>query len=112
MSYYEYKGYYGSCKVSVEDNCLHGKIEFIDDLVNYEAETAEELKKEFMLAVDDYLEHCKAIGKTPNQTCKGSFNVRIGSELHQKLVLKAEKAGKSLNDYIKSIVEQDVNPSS
>lgn len=108
MSYYEHKGYYGSCKVSVEDNCLHGKIEFIDDLVNYEAETAEGLKKEFMLAVDDYLEHCKAIGKTPNQTCKGSFNVRIGSELHQKLVLKAEKAGKSLNDYIKSIVEQDV----
>ena len=50
MKHFEYKGYLGSCKVSIIDNCLHGKIEFISDLVNYEAQTTEELKKEFELA--------------------------------------------------------------
>jgi predicted HicB family RNase H-like nuclease len=107
MKHFEYKSYLGSSNISIEDKCLHGKIEFINDLVTYEAQTIEELEKEFRLAVDDYLEHCHAVGKAPNKTFKGSFNIRIGSELHQKALLKAEKAGKSLNEYIKSIVEKD-----
>ena len=107
MKHFEYKGYLGSCKVSIIDNCLHGKIEFISDLVNYEAQTTEELKKEFELAVDDYLLHCQDAGKTPDQTFKGSINVKIGCELHRKASRKAEAMGKSLNDYIKDIVKKD-----
>lgn len=107
MKYFEYKGYLGSCKVSIEDKCLHGKIEFINDLVNYEAQTTEELNEEFELAVDDYLIHCQELGKSPDKTFKGSFNLRIGFELHQKATRKAENMGKSLNDYIKDIVKKD-----
>jgi len=70
MKYFEYKGYLGSCKVSIEDKCLHGKIEFINDLVNYEAQTTEELNEEFELAVDDYLMHCQEVGKSPDKTFK------------------------------------------
>ena len=33
----EYKGYYGSTDVSVEDGALFGKILFINDLITYEA---------------------------------------------------------------------------
>ena len=97
MKYFEYNGYLGSCKVSIEDNCLHGKIEFISDLVNYEAQTTEELRKEFELAVDDYLTHCKEVGKSPDKTFKGSFNVRIGYEL------AAPKGNKKSRKYGKNI---------
>lgn len=107
MKYFKYKGYQGSVKVSVEDNCLHGKIEFISDLVNYEAETVDQLEKEFRLAVDSYLETCKETGMEPKKTFKGSFNVRIGEELHEKAVKRAGEIGKSLNDYIKDIVKKD-----
>ncbi|MCC5845364.1 MAG: toxin-antitoxin system HicB family antitoxin [Verrucomicrobia bacterium] len=41
---------------SQKDGCLHGKIQFIQDLVTYEAETVPELEKAFHAAVDDYLE--------------------------------------------------------
>jgi len=87
MKYFEYKHYLGSCNASIE-----------------------ELKKEFELAVDDYLIHCKKIGKSPDKTFKGSFNVRIGYELHQKTTNKAENMGKSLNDYIKDVVIRDTEP--
>jgi predicted HicB family RNase H-like nuclease len=107
MTYFNYNGYQGSVKVSVEDNCLHGKIEFISDLVNYEAETVEQLEKEFKLAVDSYLETCKEVGMEPKKPFKGSFNVRIGYELHQKATKKAENMGKTLNDYIKDVVQKD-----
>ena len=32
-----YKGFTGSAEVSIEDQCLFGKIEFIGDLITYEA---------------------------------------------------------------------------
>jgi predicted HicB family RNase H-like nuclease len=107
MTCFNHKGYQGSVKVSVEDNCLHGKIEFISDLVNYEAETVEQLEKEFKLAVDSYLETCKEVGMEPKKPFKGSFNVRIGQELHEKAAKRAGEIGKTLNDYIKDIVKKD-----
>jgi predicted HicB family RNase H-like nuclease len=107
MTYFNYKGYQGSVKVSIEDNCMHGKIEFISDLVNYEAETVEQLETEFKLAVDSYLETCQEVGMEPKKPFKGSFNVRIGQELHEKAAKRAGEKGKSLNEYIKDIVQKD-----
>ena len=43
MSVLTYKTYIGSIEVSVEDECLHGKILFIDDLITYEANTVQEI---------------------------------------------------------------------
>ncbi len=83
MKLLQYKNYYGSLEASIEDSCLYGKIEFIEPLVTYEAENIKDAEKEFMNAVDDYLETCKQLGHKPEQTCKGSFNVRIGSDLHR-----------------------------
>lgn len=107
MKYFEYNGYLGSCKVSIEDNCLHGKLEHIHDLITYEAESVEQLEKEFKRAVDSYLATCKEVGMEPKKPFKGSFNVRIGEELHGKAVKRAGEIGKSLNDYIKDIVKKD-----
>lgn len=87
MNSFKYKGFIGSIRPSVENDCLYGKIEFINDLITYEAETVPEFKKAFETAVDDYLETCKSLGKTPEKPFKGSFNLRIGPELHRKLEL-------------------------
>jgi len=105
MKYFEYNGYLGSCKVSIEDNCLHGKIEFISDLVNYEAQTTEELRKEFELAVDDYLSHCKEVGKSPDKTLRAHStleSVRVTPKSNQK----SRNMGKTLNDYIKDVFKK------
>ncbi len=107
MKYFKYNGYLGSCKISIEDNCLHGKLEHISDLVTYEAETIEQLEKEFRLAVDSYLLTCKEVGMEPKKPFEGSFNIKIGQELHEKAANRASEIGKSLNDYIKDIVKKD-----
>lgn len=108
MNSFTYKNYTGSIKASLEDNCLHGNIEHISDLVNYEASTIQELKVEFEKAVDDYLDHCKRVNKEPNQSFKGSFKIKLGKEIHEKATMKASKVGKSLNDYIKDVINKDI----
>ena len=100
----EYKGYYASVDFSVEDDVFHGKLIAINDLVTFEGETVKELKSAFHEAVDDYLETCKEINKSPDKTYKGSFNVRIPSELHRQAALYASMQKLSLNDFVRKAI--------
>ncbi len=106
----EYKGYYGSVEYSDEDEIFHGQVLFIKDLVTFEGESVKELKEGFKFMVDDYLEICKKLGKKPDKPFKGSFNVRVGSELHQKAALYAETYGyNSINAVVKEALEEKLN---
>ncbi|MCK5842706.1 MAG: type II toxin-antitoxin system HicB family antitoxin [Candidatus Sabulitectum sp.] len=109
-----YKGYTGSTEMSFEDNCLHGHIQMINDLVTYEAQSPTALCAEFEHAVDDYLIACEELGKSPDKPYSGSFNVRIGTELHKSAASIAHLDGISLNEFVKeavrdSILRQDKN---
>ena len=61
----EYKGYYTYVKIDFECHALYGIIEDISDYVDFESDSVEGIVREFHSAVDDYLEFCKEIGKTP-----------------------------------------------
>ncbi|MEQ2580186.1 type II toxin-antitoxin system HicB family antitoxin [Hominiventricola aquisgranensis] len=108
----EYKGYHTKAEVDLEEGIVYGKIEGIRDLVNFESETLEDFEKEFHLAVDDYIEFCKEVGKTPEKEYKGSFNVRITPELHRKIALLAYKNGDSLNQAVEKAIQGYVTESS
>lgn len=64
----EYKGYLGSVAYSDEDGVLHGRLEFIRDLVTYEGKDAKGIRAAFREAVDDYLELCEAEGRKADLT--------------------------------------------
>ncbi|HYC05834.1 MAG TPA: type II toxin-antitoxin system HicB family antitoxin [Azospirillaceae bacterium] len=96
----EYKGYLGSVEYSDEDEVLHGRLEFIRDLVTYEGVDARSLKAAFHEAVDDYLELCEAEGRKPDLPLKGSFNVRPGRDLHRRAMLYARRRGINLNTVV------------
>ncbi|WP_160153319.1 type II toxin-antitoxin system HicB family antitoxin [Microbulbifer sp. ALW1] len=104
---FSYKGYKGSIEVDLEYNCLYGKILFIKDLVNYESQTVEGLEAEFKAAVDDYLADCAEMGVEPNASLSGTFNVRIGHELHEYASTQAYISGTSLNDWVKRLIDND-----
>ena len=93
----EHRGYLGSVRYSDEDEVLHGRLEFIRDLVTYEGQDARSLKRAFREAVDDYLDMCQAEGREADVPLKGSFNVRPGRELHRRAMLYARREGMSLN---------------
>ncbi len=94
----QHRGYYGSIEASPEDNCLFGKLQFIRALVSYEGETVAQLSEAFRDAVDDYLATCESLGQLPETPCKGSFNVRVGHDLHLAASVAAARQCISLND--------------
>jgi predicted HicB family RNase H-like nuclease len=103
-----YKGFLGSVYFSPEDDCFHGRIEGIDDLVSFEGRSVDELKKSFREAVEDYLELCRTVGKTASRSYRGTFNVRVSPELHKKAVRKSISEGISLNRLVRRALEKEV----
>lgn len=106
MNYLEYKGYLGSVEYSSEDDVLFGKVIGLQNsLVSYEGTTLKQLKADFRNAVDDYILSFPD-KESIEKPCKGSFNVRIGPELHLQAVLKAKQNKQSLNSFVKEAIIQ------
>ncbi len=104
-----HKGYFGSIHYNPEDRVFYGKIEFIRALVSYEGKDADSLESAFFEAVEDYLASCAEAGTAPEKPFKGSFNVRIPPELHERLAITASQHGMSLNRFIAGALEKAVN---
>ncbi|KAA0947670.1 MULTISPECIES: type II toxin-antitoxin system HicB family antitoxin [unclassified Pseudomonas] len=102
----KHKGYIGSIEASVEDNCLFGKLLFIKALISYEGQTVAQLETAFCEAVDDYLDTCQKLGQTPEKPCKGSFNVRVGHDLHLAAALAATRQKVTLNDLTRQALSE------
>ncbi len=103
-----YQDYIGSVHFNSDDEVFFGKIEGIDDLVSFEGSSVNELKKSFEEAVEDYIEICTINNKENEKSYKGSFNVRIPSDIHKKAKRLATLKGISLNQFIQHAVEEEV----
>lgn len=100
----EYKGYHTKIEFDVESMSLRGKIEGINDYIDFEAADIASIEEEFHAAVDDYIEFCIEVGKEPEKEYKGTFNVRIAPDLHKKLALRAFMDGRSLNSEVEAAI--------
>jgi predicted HicB family RNase H-like nuclease len=107
----QYKDYFATIHYSAEDEIFYGKLIGINDVVNFEGSSVRELKKAFREAVDDYLETCRQVGKQPEKIYKGSFNVRISSDLHRKAALASSIKNISLNDFVRYAIDFTLNHS-
>lgn len=103
-----YKGFIGSVCYSDEDGVLYGKIEGIDDLVTYESSEVSDLVKQFRISVDEYIESCKHFNKPLLKSFKGSFNVRVKPDVHQKAAMLATMQGISLNQLVQKAIEKEI----
>lgn len=101
MDYLEYKGYKGSVEYCKHDDCLVGKvIGMHKDLIAYEGSTLNELREDFIAAVDSYIEGCLADGVEPRKPFSGKLILRMSSELHGKVAMAATDSGTTINEFI------------
>lgn len=103
-----YKDFIGTVHLSADDNLFYGRIEGVNDLVTFQGETVDELKRAFEEAVEDYVELCREAGKDPLKSFRGSFNVRIDPDLHRRAYRAATVAGQSLNQLVQAAIEREV----
>lgn len=104
----KYKDYYAEIHFSSEDEVFFGKLIGINDLVSFESDSVKGLKKAFIEATEDYLKTCKQLKKNPEKAYKGSFNVRVTSDLHRKAATIASIKNITLNDFVKYALDSTI----
>ena len=106
----QYKGYHGTVAFDAEDGILVGAVIGVQDSLNYNGSSVDEITQSFHDCIDGYLEMCRAIGREPDKEYRGSFNVRISPELHRKIDIAAKDQGVSLNQYVQQSLEKSLCP--
>lgn len=66
MKNFSYKGYAGTIEPQKDSGGFFGRLDHINDLVTYEAQTIKELEVEFRISVDTYLESCSELQRQPD----------------------------------------------
>ena len=94
-----HKGYAARVEFSPDDDCFVGHIAGIKDIIGFHADTVVGLKQAFHEAVEDYLDTCKSIGKSPQKPYSGKLMLRIAPEVHAAVATAAEVSGKSINQW-------------
>lgn len=68
-----------------------------------------DLRAAFEEAVDDCLEACKEIGKSPEKPASGKQMLRVPPEVHAAALVAAQAAGKSLNQWATDVLRGAVH---
>lgn len=67
-----HKGYLATFHYEPDDGAFHGEIFGIRDVVHFSGRSMDELRSAFVDAVDDYLETCAVIGRSPAALARGA----------------------------------------
>lgn len=103
-----YKEYVATVDFDYEDMLLVGKVVGLADSLYFHAQSAGEVEAAFRQCIDSYLEFCAEVGKTPEKSYKGSFNVRVNEELHRRAGLAAVEQGITLNQFVINALEHEL----
>ncbi|MBA3603701.1 MAG: type II toxin-antitoxin system HicB family antitoxin [Parachlamydiaceae bacterium] len=104
----KYKNYIGVVQFDDEAMIFHGDVIGIRDVVTFRGVTPEEIKKEFEISVDGYLDWCEELGQKPEKPFSGNIHLRLRPELHAMLSAEAKIQGVSLNNYINNTLQRAV----
>jgi predicted HicB family RNase H-like nuclease len=101
-----HQGYSARIEYDDADGIFFGRIAGIRDGVTFHADTVEGLRTAFREAVDDYIETCRKIGKSPQKAYSGQMMFRVDPDLHRRAATAAELAGKSLNQWAEEVLDK------
>ena len=104
----EYKGYIATVEYDDSVSMLHGRVVNAGPypIVTFEATDVEGLRHEFQVSIEEYLAWCKEDGVEPRRPFSGKLNLRLGSDLHQRVAALAAQSGMSINGWIKNALER------
>jgi predicted HicB family RNase H-like nuclease len=108
MNTMTYQGYAARIEYSDEDQAFVGHIAGIRDVVGFHGESVQELRAAFIEAVDDYLETCAALGRSPQKPYSGKIMLRVDPAIHARAAAAAEAQGKSLNAWAQELLQRAV----
>lgn len=108
MNMMELDGYHARIEYDADIDSFRGEIFGLNGGADFYGKDPEELRREFRLSLDTYLEVCAEKNIDPKREYSGKFNLRIDPELHRNAALKASAEGKSINQLVADSLAQSL----
>ena len=104
----KYKGYTALVEFSDEDDCLIGKVIGIRDVIVFDGNTVEEIRKNFHDIVDHYITACSKTGREPN-TPVSEIMVPVSPMLYAKASNMAEYDGVPVRTVMETALQKFIH---
>ncbi len=100
-----HKGYTARIEFDERDSIFVGRVLGLRTVISFHGETVKQLRKQFEIAVDEFLKDCKEQGIRPEKPASGKILLRVPPEVHGAAIVAAQAAGKSLNQWATEVLE-------
>ncbi len=110
MNIMEVDGHKAKIEYDPETDTFRGEILGLNGGADFYGSSTEELRKEFKVSLDIFLDACKEEGLTPYKEYSGKFNLRVPPELHAEIAALSAAGNKSLNQWLVDQLNQLIHP--
>ena len=101
-----YKGYSGKVEFDEQARIFHGEVIDTRDVITFQGNSVDDIEQSFKDSIDDYLDFCLKRGEEPERPFSGKLLLRIPSELHHEIFIKARQDGKSINSWVVDLLKK------
>lgn len=108
MNTMNHGGFTARIEFDERDNLFVGRILGLRSIISFHGATVAQLRREFVAAIKDYLEDCRAQGVAPEKPASGKLLLRVPPEVHSRALVVAQKKGKSLNQWATEALQRAV----
>lgn len=102
----KYKGYHGQVNYDEEAKFFHGEVVGLRDVITFQGTSVDELEQAFKDSIDDYLDFCKELNRSPEKPFSGKLMLRLSPEIHERAAYEAKSHGLSLNAWLKQGIQE------
>jgi len=111
-----HNGFIGKIEFDDHRLCLTGEVLNATDLLEFDGQTAEEIKRNFIKCVEDYCELHKYHNNQNSIPFIGSYNISLSKDKQEQVMKAAKKEGSSMeiwlnrrvNDHLGDFFKDDV----
>lgn len=108
MNIMDIDGYRAIIQYDPEIEMFRGEFIGLNGGADFYSTDIDGLRKEGKLSLEAFLDMCREDGVTPRKEYSGKFNLRISPDLHAEVTERAMATGKSLNQWITDLINQNL----
>jgi len=104
-------GYSARIEYDSERDDFRGEILGLSGSAEFYGRSPKELRAEFRKSLKVFLEVCEEKRIDPHRHFSGKFNLRIAPELHERLAIRAQAQGVSINALVQEYLQKGAGAS-